>query len=102
MGQQQPHQIGQAGTVNIQRVGLLQKDGQRAGQTDCRVFAEHGDGQRATGQHHKSGDLGRLDYVALFARLLQPFCCRLFGLLGFVLVVGHGALDHRNSAMEVA
>ena len=47
------------------------------------------------------------DDVAGFARLVEPFLCRLFCLLGFVLFVCHGCLwprqrgITRNIAIEV-
>ena len=35
--------------------------------------------------------------IAMFARMFQPFLCRLFRLLGFVLVFSHGTFSYRLS-----
>ena len=46
--------------------------------------------ESAAAQKNEGRDFRGLDDVAALARLFKPLGCRLFGLLGFVLVFRHG------------
>ncbi len=95
-----------AGAIHAHGIGLLQEHTQRTRQSHGGIFAEHGDRQGAAAQQNKSRELGGFDDIAIFARLLEPFLCRLFGLLRLVLVFRHNLIacrrHHRNTAMELA
>jgi hypothetical protein len=79
----------QARAVHAHLFGLFQEDGKKPRDADSGGMAEHGDRQGAARQQHEGGDFGGFDDVAGFVGLLQPFGCRLFGLLGLVLVARH-------------